>query len=309
MRRRAFTLLELLVVIAIVAVLVALLASAIFRAREAALLIKSENNLRQIGIALHSHSADHSDELIPLSSGEILVYEELDNNTISKRRKLFVELLSYLEQDRLQGAIKAYQSGDSGSKSLLEAASVSVYKNPLDPSWGRPIEIWVSAVGFDAIISYAANARVFDRPSPRCADVSDGLSNTIFFAEHYGWQCGSAQFNFVVGEIVRRPDGVVHPLRGTAIDLTRPSFADGNVGDYFPVTSGNPPVSKAKDGKTFQLRPSIAECDPRLPNASSYRGLQVLMGDGSVRILRSSIKDVVFWAAVTPAGGETFDFD
>ncbi len=300
--RAAFTLIELLVVIAIIVLLTAFLLPAITAAREAARCAQCVNNLKQLGLALHGYH----DALSCLPPGRMKSYDPrysgrnppCTSTIVDKSFEVFV--LPFMEQTILYNAINQKLAIIAAENSTAHLIAVRTFACPDDPSSGIPrdltqgelVQFGVPDPARMVFTSYAGSVGsmpviAFPLPSNHCvtptilfqqcngvfndlspidlSSVSDGLSNTIFLAE--------------------KSTTLLHALNAVNPDLfaKRGWYITGNWGDTL-FTTIYPP--NAYEKVILQAAAAWAE------SASSLHpgGLNVLMGDGSVRSVKNSIQ-------------------
>jgi Tfp pilus assembly protein PilE len=160
--RKGLTLFQLLVILALIAILIGLLLPAVQKVREAAARTQSQNNLKQLMIAVHNYN----DTYAKLPAG-------VDENNFSATSKL----LPFIEQDNVFKLIDLKKSIDDEANATARKVQLKVLLSPLDPiqqaktEWGQT--------------NYLFNDQSFP---PRTelkipASFPDGLSNTIGIGE------------------------------------------------------------------------------------------------------------------------------
>ncbi|HKB04679.1 MAG TPA: DUF1559 domain-containing protein [Gemmataceae bacterium] len=309
-RRSGFTLIELLVVIAIIAILIGLLLPAVQKVREAANRTKCQNNLKQLGLALHNYNDTYGNlpgNIRPLATG-----------TVRVRWATF--LLPYYEQDNIY---KIYNQSVNWSEPA-NVAAVSLRLKVLEcPSTPRPdrkdavpetsTSTWNGYVatgdysGIYGIDPVLVQQGIAESGAPgilskvetvRLTDITDGLSNTIHLTESAGkpdlYQggklIGTPPTAFVQGGGWCRPASDVPYLIGLNQNGTAAGTQGINATNGLRVTSyPDPRFGTDGTGQIYGFHSG---------------GVNALLGDGSVRFIKQTIQIRTLAALITRNGGE-----
>ncbi len=338
-----FTLVELLVVIAIIGVLVALLLPAVQAARGAARRIQCSNKVKQIGLAVQN--IYNTNGVLPplcVDNTSRLQGKRQNRSPIARSGPyqgkigftIHTFLLPYIEQQ----SVYDLMSGPDGVNTLIHGEFgfgqvIGAYQCPDEPSPsgtnGRSAYEKAGAEKW-ATTNYAANFLVFGEPnfslvkvtSPNSLPkrgtegattfsmITDGTSNTLFFGERYA-TCGStgdagnsststalwadANYGFHPSMCVDKSRGGIWQGKGPPSDVDP---------ELLPFYHNYQPCAPMQT--TVQW---IQNCFPRRTQALHNDGMNICLGDGSVRLVNASI-DLVIWAALCdPADGTVSNGD
>jgi prepilin-type N-terminal cleavage/methylation domain-containing protein len=275
-RWRGFTLIELLVVIAIIAILIGLLLPAVQKVREAAARIQCSNNLKQMSLATINCADTHQGSMPP-GDGLYPVLFPSPNNSYAS---VFFHILPYLEQQNAYNLTLQPNDphGNNGNN-----PTYSPFWNVLNvkvKSYVCPSDATNSGNGGwnSGLLSYAYNAQAFPiqwAPQMRYpASIQDGTSNTIFFTDQQA-ACNGFW-----------PDW-------------GPSIVDAN----WPQPTG--------PSSLFIMQPRNTSACSQNALASSFHtaGINVGLGDGSVRFLAQGVSGWTWWYALTPNAGDVLGSD
>jgi prepilin-type N-terminal cleavage/methylation domain-containing protein/prepilin-type processing-associated H-X9-DG protein len=224
--RRGFSLLELLVVIGIIAVFLALLLPAVQKVRSAALRMKCQNNLRQLGLALHNyHGAQQAFPPGCSYQGGSDPYPHLS---------WLARLLPYLEQEALWQQIgpafarDRFFLGPPPHPGLSQP--VALFICPVDTQASQPWDVawdtgnfrvaFTSYLGVSGTNHSSGDGVLYLDSRVRLTDILNGTSNTVTAGErppsanhdlgwwYAGWgqdRGGSAESHLGVREVNVHP--------------------------------------------------------------------------------------------------------
>jgi len=341
-RRTGLTLIEVLVVIAILLVMASMLLPAIQKVREAANRVQCQNNLRQIGLALHSYQ-DAFHRFPPPAryskpTGAGLVMRNNSSGWGSAKdwampvqgaSSVHQRLLPFLEQDNLQ---RQLQSGYSTS--VDNYASPALFRCPSDIT----SEAEYAGGKASRPLSYAANFGTWFIYDPQTgqggdgafvvnralapADFFDGLSQTLAFAEVRASTCYLGD-----GGEPNSPD-MPAPLNPAEVLAYGGEFRSGGnraghtnwlqgrvhqTGFTTALTPNTIMPFTDDDGSIYNVD-FISSLEGRAANVLTYAAvtsrsghpglINALRMDGSVRPVRQDIQLQVWRALGTRAGGE-----
>jgi prepilin-type N-terminal cleavage/methylation domain-containing protein/prepilin-type processing-associated H-X9-DG protein len=327
-RRGAFTLIELLVVIAIIGVLIGLLLPAVQKVREAAARSQCTNNLKQIGLALHAYH-DVSKMFPPGYVDRNTDPTSTPDNDLGPGWGWASFLLPYLEQGNLSKQINFSQGVGIGSNVAVCQVDLAVYQCPsdvyqqpvpvYDSSFTNPIATvahgnYVGCNGWEECFNGAggnpqagigtdgdpggfgqAGVGLFYRNSRnRSANVTDGLSNTIFVGERSGNHSPSTWTGAVTGGrcpawMAAMPPSPYAPPPG-------PAYDNADYGEALVLAHGNATHVPSAD---FPIYDPDTFYSMHTPTGANF-----LFGDGSVHYLNNNIDGIVYTGLCTIAGGE-----